>query len=137
MDAKREDSIESGRWRVRVDQARLCGPGTPSSPILLPKQRQGGVLMPDDEPVRVRGFVEECRAVRHGFRSKHFASQAQKADVMREFRYYRKLHGMAGSRTAAREWCAPNRIRDRVDLSRAEDTVDDRKALRVDLFGEG
>jgi len=81
--------------------------------------------------------VRVLDAVKQGNAAAVKALIAQKADVMRELRYYRKLHGMAGSRTAAREWCAPNRIRDRVDLSRAEDAVDDRKALRVDLFGEG
>ena len=136
MHAERQHSIESGRWRVRIDHASLHGPGSPTGPILLPPQRQRGVLVPDHEPVRVCRLVEECRAIRYGFRPKHFAGKRQKAGVMRKVSDDRKLHGMTGSRAAARERCTLDRIRDRADLSLAEHPFDDRKALRVDVFGK-
>src|SRR5262252_6834460 len=64
MIAYGQDSLEGTGWRIGVDDAFLDQPGAPSRCCRSPTERQGSVLVPHYEPVRMMRLLEQRRVER-------------------------------------------------------------------------
>jgi hypothetical protein len=62
METESEDLFERGCGGVRVVHAVFDGPGAPTRSVAAFAERQGGVLVPDYQPIGPRGFVEKSGA---------------------------------------------------------------------------
>src|SRR5687768_591307 len=68
-DAERNYLLECPRRGVRIENASFRRPGSPPGVIDPLAQRQRCVLVPDDEPVRACGLVEQRGAKGDGARA--------------------------------------------------------------------
>src|SRR5215469_16141499 len=58
MNAYGQASLEGTGWRMGIDDAFLDGPGAPSRCCRSPTERQGSVLVPHYQPVRMMRLLE-------------------------------------------------------------------------------
>ena len=119
---------------VGIRNSLLRRPPTPSRRFVLVPQRQGSILMPYHEPIRIRGFVEDGCAKWKRAWPQYFAGQLFHRWVSRDQPNRPKQHRMAKTRAAPHGRSSNVLIQGLVHPVRWNNIGPDRKASCLDLI---
>jgi len=100
VDPESDDPPQRIRGRVRIQHAFLFGPRPPARSLEPRSEREGGVLMPYDQPVGSRGLVEQGGTIRDGRLAEPPSGNPRQSSVVCQRGNLGHIHQVPGPRAA-------------------------------------
>src|SRR6266481_4021092 len=84
-------------WCVRIHDSFFDGPWSPPGCVCPPLERQGRVLMPDDQPVRVWRLIKQRGSIGNGRFAENCAHHSEQPRIFSDLGNSGMLHSVANA----------------------------------------
>ena|SRR6185437_6177745 len=134
MDTQSQNSAERERRRVGVNYPILDRPRAPTWSVETISKRQGSILMPRNQPVRFRRFVEHCGMKRKRRTTEHPCCHAKQLWASSQGCDPIMSESMSHTGAASPPGCPAKFFRQWIEFFRRQDVFDDSESLFVNIF---